>query len=135
MRPATVLILTAAASACASSTVSEPRTARAETELQTALAGKVAGAPVKCLPSFRTNDMSIIDDNTILFRDGRNRVYRNDPPGGCSPMGGAGYTLVTRSITGQMCRGDIVRVVDLSSKITAGSCSLGDFIPHETAAG
>jgi hypothetical protein len=128
------LALIAACSACASSAVSEPRTARAETELARALAGKVAGPPVSCLPSFRTNDMTIIDDDTVLFRDGRNRVYRNDPPGGCSPMGSAGYALVTRSSTGEMCRGDIVRVVDLSSRMTAGSCSLGEFIPYRAVA-
>jgi hypothetical protein len=133
MRSAVLLALAAAVSACAASTVSEPRTARAESELASALAGKVAGPPVKCLPSFRTRDMNIVDDNTILFRDGRNRVYRNDPPGGCSPMGGAGYTLVTRSITGQMCSGDFVQVVDLRSRMTAGACSLGDFIPYQTA--
>ena len=79
--------------------------------------------------------MTIIDDNTILFRDGRNRVYRNDPPGGCSPMGNAGYTLVTRSLTGEMCRGDFVQVMDLRSRITAGACSLGEFIPYEAVAG
>ena len=99
-----------------------------------ALAGKVAGQPVDCLPTYRTNDMSIIDDNTILFRDGRNLVYRNDPPGGCSPMSRSGYTLLTRSSSSQTCRGDIVRVVDLTSHITVGSCSLGDFIPYRAAA-
>jgi hypothetical protein len=128
------LALIAACSACTSSDVSEPRSARAETELTRALAGKVAGAPVKCLPSFRTNDMTIIDDNTILFREGRRRVYRNDPPGGCSPMGRGGYALVTHSLAGEMCRGDIVRVVDLSSQMMTGSCSLGDFVPYQAAA-
>lgn len=133
VRMAALLAVIAAASACAASAVTELRTARAQSELARALAGKVAGPPIKCLPSHRTRDMTIIDDNTILFRDGRNRVYRNDPPGGCSPMGGAGYTLVTRSITGEMCRGDFVQVVDLTSRITAGACSLGEFIPYETA--
>ena len=134
MRSAAILVMTAAASACAASAISEPRTAKAESKLARELAGKVAGAPVKCLPSHRTSDMTIIDDNTILFRDGRNLVYRNDPPGGCSPMGNAGYTLVTRSFTGQMCRGDFVQVVDLTSRITAGACSLGEFIPYQVAA-
>jgi hypothetical protein len=132
MRPAAIILIAAAASACAASAATEPRTAKAETRLQKALAGKVAGAPVKCLPSYRSNDMTIIDDNTILYRDGRNRVYRNDPPGGCSPMGNPGYTLVTRPLTGQSCRGDIVRVVDLTSRMTVGSCSLGDFVVYQT---
>jgi hypothetical protein len=131
MRAAALILITAAAAACAASATNEPRTAKAETRLQNELAGKVAGAPLKCLPSYRSNDMTIIDDNTILFRDGRNRVYRQDPPGGCSPMGNAGYTLVFRPLSGQSCRGDIVRVVDLTSRMTAGSCSLGDFVPYE----
>ena len=131
MRLAAILLVAAAASACAASAANEPRTAKAESEFQRELAGKVAGAPLKCLPSYRSNDMTIIDDNTILYRDGRNRVYRNDPPGGCSPMGNPGYTLVFRPLSGQSCRGDIVRVVDLTSRMTAGSCSLSDFVPYE----
>lgn len=131
MRPVAFLLI-AVASACATSAVSEPRTAKAELQLQKSLQGKVAGAPVKCLPSYRSNDMTIIDDNTMLFRDGSKRVYRNDPPGGCSPMGNAGYTLVFRPLSGQSCRGDIVRVVDLTSRMTAGSCTLGDFVLYQT---
>ena len=133
MRISTLLLL-AATSACATSAVSEPRTASAETKLARALAGKVAGPPVDCLPSYRTNDMSVIDDNTILFREGSKLVYRNDPPGGCSPMSRTGYALLTRSPTSQLCRGDIVRVVDLTTHNTVGSCSLGDFIPYRAAA-
>lgn len=135
MRLVAALFVAAAASACASSAVNEPRTAKAELKLQKALQGKVAGAPVKCLRSTRTGDMTIVDDNSILFRDGRNRVYRNDPLGGCSPMGRGGYALVTHPVTGEMCRGDIVQVVDLSSRMLAGSCSLGDFIPYQATAG
>lgn len=134
MRPAALLIIAAASSACAASVAPEPRSAKAETQLAKALAGKVAGPPVDCLPARRTNDMSVIDDNTILFREGRKLVYRNDPPGGCSPMSRSGYALLTRSPTSQMCRGDIVNVVDLTSKITVGSCALGDFIPYRAAA-
>jgi len=134
MRPAAMLLVAASASACAASAMTEPRTAKAEQALQRELVGKVAGAPVSCLPGFRAGDMTIVDDNTILFRDGRNKVYRNDPPGGCSPMGGSGYALVTRSISSQMCRGDIVHVTDLSSGTVAGSCALGDFVPYQRIA-
>ena len=81
MRPAAFLLVAAASAACASSALSEPRAAKAEVKLELSLHGKVAGAPVSCLPSNRTGDMMIVDDNTILFREGRNRVYRNDPPG------------------------------------------------------
>ena len=39
------------------------------------LAGKVAGKPISCLPTYRANDMVMIDEQTIAFRDGSSRVY------------------------------------------------------------
>ncbi len=109
------------------------RTPRAQQELDRFLVGKVAGAPVSCLPSYRTNDMTVVDERTILFRDGANRVYRNDPPGGCPGAGRPGNALVFKSFGGTgLCRGEIVEVRDLSAGIYGGSCSLGDFVPYET---
>ena len=134
MRRAIPLLIAAATSACAASTVSEPRTAKAESQLKRELAGKVVDGKVSCLPSYRAGDMVIVDDNTILFRDGRSTIYRNDPPGGCSPIGRGYYTLVTKSVGGSgLCRGDIARVVDLTAKATVGSCALGDFVRYRTA--
>jgi len=132
MRPATLLIIGAAASACASSAVSEPRTTKAETRLQELLGDKVAGTPVSCLPT-RNNGMVAIDDNTILFRVGRNTFYRNDPPGGCPGIGRGSFTLVTDSIGTGLCRGQIARVVDVPAKVTVGHCTLGEFIPYRSA--
>ena len=60
------------------------------------IAGKVAGQPEKCLPLQRSNDMVVIDDDTILFRDGRT-TYVNHPLGSCSMLGRGSYALVTRS--------------------------------------
>ena len=109
----------------------QPRNLRAENELREALAGKVAGRPVDCLQSGRSGDMQVIDDNTILFRDGR-RTYVQAPHGGCSPLGSGHYTLVTHSFGGMgLCRGDIARVVDLQNGFTVGSCSLDSFVPFE----
>ena len=133
MRSAAFLLLAVGAAACASS-APLPRTAQAETALQRELAGKVFDGKVLCLPAYRRNDMVIIDNNTILFRDGNSTVYRNDPQGGCSPLGSGFYTLLTVSIgAGGLCRGDIARVVDLSSRMTVGSCVLGDFVRYKTA--
>ena len=83
------------------------RTARAETRLTQALAGLVPGEPQRCLPRFRRNDQEIIDRGTILYRDGRDRVYRNDPPGGCGsttwitsgPSSSSGALAAMRSST------------------------------------
>jgi len=129
MRCVSFLLLTAALSACASAP--QPRSARAEEHLQSLLAGKTPGKPVDCLPTYRSGDMVVIDDNTIVFRDGR-RVWRNDLNGGtCNSLGSGHYALVTHTFGGTgLCRGDIATVADLQSGMTVGSCVIGDFVPY-----
>ena len=108
------------------------RSAGNERDFQRAMAGKVPGKPVDCLQTGHgSNNMQVIDDDTILFLDGR-RTYVQRPHGGCSPLGSGHYTLVTQSFGGQgLCRGDIARVVDLTGGFTVGSCSLDSFVPYE----
>lgn len=131
-RLATIVLCASGLAACTANMAGpEPRNLRAENDLYQALAGKVAGRPVDCLPTYRSSDMQVIDDNTILFRDGR-RTYVQAPRGGCSPIGSGHYTLVTHSYGGSgLCRGDIAQVVDLQNGFTVGSCSLDEFVPFE----
>ena len=125
------MLATAVVGLCACATASEPaqRSASAQRQYDNLLAGKVAGKAEKCLPTYRSNDMTIIDDNTILFRDGRT-VYVNQPLGGCQSLTRSGSALVTRNIGPQLCRGDLATVVDNSSGMSLGACSLGDFVPY-----
>lgn len=96
-------------------------------------AGKVPGAPASCLPSFRSDDMIVIDDHTIAFRDNARRVYINTMRGGgCSGIDGGRNALVTRTPTGRLCSGDIAQVLDTGSRIIMGSCVFGDFVPYTT---
>jgi len=39
--------------------------------------------------------------------------------------------LVTKNFGPQLCRGDLATVVDNSSGMSVGACSLGDFIPYK----
>ena len=128
------MLATAVAGLCACATASEPaqRSAKAQATYDRMLAGKTAGKAEKCLPTYRSSDMTVIDDDTILFRDGRT-VYVNHPLGGCMNLHQSGRALVTRNFGPQLCRGDIANVVDNSSGITVGSCSLGDFIPYRAS--
>ena len=125
------MLATATIGLCACATASEPtqRSASAQRQYDNLLAGKVPGKAEKCLPTYRSNDMTIIDDNTILFRDGRT-VYVNQPLGGCQSLSRSGSALVTRNIGPQLCRGDLATVVDNSSGMSLGACSLGDFVPY-----
>jgi hypothetical protein len=130
MRGISLLIAGAVLSSCTMSAQEPAPSVRAQTKTQQLLAGRVAQAPISCLPTLKANNMEVIDENTIAFRDGT-RVYINHPEGGC-PQANQGHTaLVTRQFaqTGP-CRGDVVQVVDTLNRMTVGSCALGDFIPY-----
>lgn len=130
------LILATAAlglAACATATDQpEQRSAKAQETYDRMLAGKTPGRPENCLSLQRSNDMVVIDDDTILYRDGRT-TYVNQPLGSCNMLGRGSYALVTRSQGSQLCRGDIGTVTDLSTGTTVGSCAIGDFVPYRTA--
>ena len=131
-----ILMIAAAATALAACETADyqpaKRTASQQQSYDKALAGKVAGKPESCLPLQRSNDMVVIDDDTILYRDGRT-TYVNQPLGGCNNLGNGSYALVTHSTGSQICRGDIAQVQDLTAGITVGSCALGDFVPYRPA--
>jgi hypothetical protein len=137
-RVSLLLIGAAAATSCtdASLAPSPAQIARSQAHFQELTAGKVAEAPINCLPHYRANDMVVIDENTIAFKDGA-RVYVAHMNGPCTNIGGAGgYALLTRTTgTPGLCRGDIAQVVDTSAHITVGSCSFEEFIPYVPAHG
>ena len=73
------MLATAVAGLCACATASEApqRTAQQQREYDHLTAGRTPGKAEKCLPTYRSNDMTIIDDDTILFRDGRTTYVNN----------------------------------------------------------
>jgi hypothetical protein len=120
---------------CSTGPVQQTRSPAAERELAAALAGRVAGPPVSCLPHYRADNMQIIDDWTILFRDGRT-VYVQNPRGGCPGIASHRNILVTRLFgTTQLCSGDISQLVDPSSGIGGGACVFSQFVPYTKPAG
>jgi hypothetical protein len=98
-----------------------------------AMLGSCSTTPVEqvsCLPSYRADNMQIIDDWTILFRDGRT-IYVQNPRGGCPGIGSRRNILVNRVFgTNQLCSGDISHLLDPVSGIQGGACVFGDFVPY-----
>ena len=129
------LLLIAAAGLAGCSTAPDQiaaENARAEAKLQQHLVGRVPGKPQDCLHPLRSQDMIRIDDDTLLFRDGSRRIYRNELSGSCNGLASSNYALVTNSYggNGRLCRGDIARMVDLTSGMTVGGCAIGEFVPY-----
>ena len=130
MKALSLLLLLPLASCGLASGGEAPRTERAQTRLTRALDGKVAGAPQRCLPAFDRFDLEIVDSNTILYKSGRNLVYRNDPEGGCGGLDPTRIIVTNPVGGGQACRGDIIRVVDRTGGFQVGSCAFSDFVPY-----
>jgi len=115
---------------CSTPAAQDARRDRAAQELASALAGRTAGEPVNCVPNFRVDQMQVIDDETLLFRDG-STIYLQKTKGSCPGLASGANTLVTRSFgINQLCNGDIQRMVNLSSGIGGGSCVFGPFVPY-----
>ena len=102
---------------------------RAAQELANALAGRTAGTPLNCIRNGQNTRMHVVDDWTILFRQGRT-VYVQRPFGGCHGLAN-GMSLIRNSFgTSQLCRGDINRIVDLRTGFGTGACVYSEFVPY-----
>lgn len=131
------LCLSAAAilAACSTAPAEPTRSPMAQKELADALAGRVAGKPVNCIPTYRADDMQIIDDWTILFKDG-STIYVQNPRGGCPGIGSHRNVLISRPMpSSQLCSGDIQQLFDPTSGIGGGACVFSEFVPYTKPAG
>jgi hypothetical protein len=133
MRGIAFLLLGATLASCTTAPPDPTRSAKMAARYQELIAGKVAQAPVNCIPHYNASDMTAIDDNTIVFGHGTlsGPVYVAHMRGPCTGLAGPGpNALVTRQVgSNQLCSGDIAQVVDTMAHITVGSCSFGDFTP------
>ena len=102
--------------------------ARSAQKLAKALAGRTAGPPVSCISNSRGSSMTVVDDYTILFKEG-GTIYVQKPRGGCHNL--ESNTLVTRMAgSNRLCRGQIGQVVDRVAGFSQGSCVFDDFVPY-----
>lgn len=136
LRVSTLLVLggTAAALSFSSVPAKEPPSPKAAQKLAQALQGRTPGPAIPCIANLRGRaEMTVIDDWTILFREG-NTVYVQKPNGGCPKLGTGRYTLVKRQVgSTRYCEGDIGEVVEPVSGFFAGSCVFGPFVPYTKA--
>ena len=128
-------LISFAGAAALTACVSQPQpvivTPEKQARLNQLLEGKAPGTPVTCISRMQADDMTVISDATVLFRDGGRRVFRNDFNGGrCTGLGSGFYAMQTRSFGSQLCRGDLVSVVDTRTGMMVGTCILGDFVPY-----
>ena len=98
-------------------------------ELAKLLQGRVAGPPVTCISLSQAQGQRVIDHTAIVFDLGPT-IYVNYPRGGASPLS-SDDILVTKTFGTQLCKMDIVRMVDRTGGFPKGFVSLGSFIPYK----
>jgi hypothetical protein len=102
--------------------------AKQAAELASTLKGLTPGTPVQCIQQTRVTDMHKFPDMLVYEYSGREK-YVNKTAGGCFGLK-YGDIVVTRTISGELCSGDIIQTVSPNSRIPSGSCALTDFIPY-----
>jgi len=93
-------------------------------------AATVVGEAVSCIPITQIQSSRVRSDYTIDFEMSGGKVYRNTLPSKCSSLGFQRAFSYETSLS-QLCNTDIITVLDTSSRMTMGSCGLGEFVPVE----
>lgn len=106
-------------------------TEKQTSELEQALAGRVAGEKTSCVNHEPQTNLTAISGNVLLYRVSGRLVYRNDLIGSCSGLA-RGDTMIIKTWGSQYCRGDMVTSADLTTGMVTGSCALGDFTPYRS---
>lgn len=79
-----------------------------------------------CLPVTQIDSIKVLDDRIMLV-EANGKFYLNETANRCSGAGRGNRRLEYSTSAPELCRGQIITVVDNTSQMTVGSCSLGDF--------
>lgn len=88
---------------------------------------EATGETETCLRTTRIQSITALDEKHLLVRVSGNNYYLNKVSGKCNGAQWAGNRLQYTITTGQLCRNEIITVVDNTTGITAGSCGLNSF--------
>ena len=121
------LVLIAASALVAGPALQARERLTPQQELAKMLEGRVAGRPVSCISTFGQRDLRVLDDTALVYGSG-NVIYVNIPRN--PDVLDDDDVLVTHLTGSQLCRQDIVNVVDRVGGFYRGFISLTDFVPY-----
>lgn len=127
--PLAAAALGAGAVAIASSPSQADRAASNEAAFQKEISGLTPGKPVDCLDTRFNNASLKAIGPRLIYRVSPKLAYVNDTGGGCEAVA-RGDALITRQYSSRLCRGDIARTRDMTTRIDSGSCVMGSFVPY-----
>ncbi len=105
-------------------------TEKQQAKLDKRLEGRTAGDPVSCISLRDQKNMTVISDDVLLFGASRNAktIYVNKPLHGC--RNADRLVMVYDRPTSNLCRGEIVQLVDNTTGANLGSCAFSEFVPY-----
>lgn len=132
MRGVPILLFGTLLAGCSSVPAEAPqRSATQQAKFMRLTGGLVAGPSVSCVPSWRTQDLSIIDGHTVGFSQTASQVTMVNLTDGCSLLGSGAFAMQTNTSGMGLCTGDIVQVIDpMNRGMSVGSCAVASIVPY-----
>ncbi|GJL92946.1 hypothetical protein [Hyphococcus sp.] len=123
---------------CAAVGVLGAVSAQAKNEMSDKVAAKLAGfestgETTSCLSTTQIRSINALDDWRFLVRANGGDYYLNEVSNRCSGAARGNNRLQYTMSGSQLCRNQIITIVDNSSGMTVGSCGLGSFEKLEKA--
>lgn len=111
--------------ACAPGEMMEPEMSVEAAE--TLAAYDVTGETESCLSTRRIDQIKPLDERHWMVETVNGDMYLNRVGRGCNGADRSFSYLQYDTPTAQLCRGEIIRVIDNGSNMVQGSCGLGDY--------
>lgn len=80
-----------------------------------------------CLSLAQVGQITAVDEKTLLIRSGANNWYVSDLATRCRGVVSSGNRIEYTTSLSQLCRNDILRIVDNVNGFLTGSCGMGSF--------
>lgn len=85
------------------------------------------GDVTSCMNLRQISSIEAVDESTLLIKSGVNDYYVSDIKGRCGGATSGFNRFEYTTSTGQLCRNEIIRIVDNSTGFLTGSCGMGSF--------
>ncbi len=85
------------------------------------------GETTTCLNTTRITSITAVDERTLLIRSGVSDYYVSDLDTDCNGATRGSTRFEYSTSTSQLCRNEIIRVVDNGGGFLVGSCGMGSF--------
>ena len=92
--------------------------------------GRVAGEPRSCIDAHFAQEVQIVDNHSIVYRETARRLWRAGPDGPCPDLEPTA-TLIVEEQGAELCRGDRFRVRRQGIAIPGPICRFTSFTPYE----